>query len=112
MSTIHHIWQPASHEDRSPSPRISRTDQCQFRFQLRAGVSRARTGSVARVAVTLAAIGAMSMLLDQLDQPAAAARVMNAIQTVTGEKMQSQSAGRMGYSTSQVGDLVVEALSN
>ncbi|MAV35302.1 MAG: 3-isopropylmalate dehydrogenase [Planctomycetaceae bacterium] len=60
----------------------------------------------------IAAIGAMSMLLDQLDQPAAAARVMNAIQTVTGEKMQSQSAGRMGYSTSQVGDLVVEALSN
>ena len=62
MSTIHHIWQPASHEDRSPSPRISRTDQCQFRFQLRAGVSRARTGSVARVAVTLAAIGAMLLL--------------------------------------------------
>ena len=60
----------------------------------------------------IAAIGAMSMLLDQINQPAAATRVMNAIQTVTGEKMQSQSAGRMGYSTSQVGDLVVEAMSD
>ena len=60
----------------------------------------------------IAAIGAMSMLLEQINQPAAATRVMNAIQTVTGEKMKSQSAGRMGYSTSEVGDLVVEAMSD
>ena len=60
----------------------------------------------------IAAIGAMSMLLEQIDQQAAANRVMNAIQTVTGEKMKSQSAGRMGYSTSEVGDLVIEAMSD
>ena len=60
----------------------------------------------------IAAIGAMSMLLEQINQPAAATRVMNAIQTVTGEKMKSQSAGRMGYSTSEVGDLVIEAMSD
>jgi 3-isopropylmalate dehydrogenase len=36
---------------------------------------------------------------------------MKAIQIVTGSKMKSQAAGKMGYSTSQVGDLVVQALS-
>jgi 3-isopropylmalate dehydrogenase len=35
---------------------------------------------------------------------------MNAIMVVTGTKMKSQSAGKMGYSTSDVGDLVVEAI--
>ncbi|HEX4144244.1 MAG TPA: 3-isopropylmalate dehydrogenase [Pirellulales bacterium] len=58
----------------------------------------------------IAAINAISMLLEHTGQPAAAARVMKAIQTVTGSKMKSQAAGKMGYSTQQVGDLVVEAL--
>ena len=58
----------------------------------------------------IAAIGAMAMLLEHSGQPAAGARVMQAIQHVTGEKMTSQSAGRMGHDTTQVGDLVVEAL--
>jgi 3-isopropylmalate dehydrogenase len=58
----------------------------------------------------IAAINAMSMLLDQIGQPKAAARVMAAIQKVTGTKMKSQAAGKMGYSTQQVGDLVAEAL--
>lgn len=58
----------------------------------------------------IAAINAMSMLLDQIGQSKAAARVQKAIQVVTGSKMKSQAAGKMGYSTSQVGDLVVEAL--
>ena len=35
---------------------------------------------------------------------------MQAIQTVTGTKMKSQAAGKMGYGTQQVGDLVVAAL--
>jgi 3-isopropylmalate dehydrogenase len=35
---------------------------------------------------------------------------MQAIQKVTGTKMKSQSAGKMGYSTTEVGDLVIEAL--
>jgi 3-isopropylmalate dehydrogenase len=59
----------------------------------------------------IAAIAAMAMLLEHTRQPNAAARLMKAIQLVTGTKMKSQAAGRMGYSTQQVGDLVVEALS-
>jgi 3-isopropylmalate dehydrogenase len=58
----------------------------------------------------IAAINAASMLLEQNGYETAAARVMKAIQTVTGTKMKSQAAGKMGYSTSQVGDLVCEAL--
>jgi 3-isopropylmalate dehydrogenase len=52
----------------------------------------------------------MSMLLDQTGYSKAAERVMRAIQTVTGTKMKSQAAGKMGYGTTQVGDLVAEAL--
>jgi 3-isopropylmalate dehydrogenase len=58
----------------------------------------------------IAAINAMSMLLEHVGQPKAAARIQAAIQKVTGTKMKSQAAGKMGYSTQQVGDLVVEAL--
>ena len=58
----------------------------------------------------IAAINAVSMLLDQLGEEKAAKRVMDAIQKVTGTKMKSQAAGKMGYTTSQVGDLVCEAL--
>jgi 3-isopropylmalate dehydrogenase len=58
----------------------------------------------------IATINAVSMLLDQLGYEKAAARVMNAIMHVTGTKMKSQAAGKMGYSTGEVGDLVVGAL--
>jgi len=58
----------------------------------------------------IAAINAVSMLLDRIGEAKAANRVMQAIMQVTGEKMQSQNAGKMGYSTSEIGDLVVEAL--
>jgi 3-isopropylmalate dehydrogenase len=37
-------------------------------------------------------------------------RVMDAIMKVTGTKMKSQAAGKMGYTTSQIGDLVCAAL--
>ena len=50
------------------------------------------------------------MMLDQLGEPKAAKRVMDAIQKVTGTKMKSQAAGKMGYTTTQIGDLVAEAL--
>lgn len=59
----------------------------------------------------IAAIGAMSMLLEHSGYPQAGARVMKAIQLVTGTKMKSQNAGKMGYGTREVGDLVVAALS-
>ena len=58
----------------------------------------------------IAAIGAMSMLLEHTGQSAAGKRVMKAIQIVTGTKMKSQAAGKMGYGTREVGDLVVAAL--
>ena len=50
------------------------------------------------------------MLLEHSGQPAAAARIDRAVATVTGTKMESQAAGRMGYGTSEVGDLVCAAL--
>jgi 3-isopropylmalate dehydrogenase len=58
----------------------------------------------------IAAISAAAMLLEQSGCERAGARVMRAIQTVTGTKMKSQAAGKMGYNTQQIGDLVVEAM--
>jgi 3-isopropylmalate dehydrogenase len=58
----------------------------------------------------IAAIGAMSMLLEQTGHEAAGQRVLKAIQAVTGAKMKSQAAGKMGHGTREVGDLVVDAL--
>jgi 3-isopropylmalate dehydrogenase len=58
----------------------------------------------------IAAINAVSMLLEHTGHAQAAARVMRAIRIVTGTKMKSQAAGKMGFSTSEVGDLVVKNL--
>jgi len=58
----------------------------------------------------LAAICAGQMLLDFLGQKAAAAAIEDAVIRVAREKLKSLAAGRMGYSTSQVGDLVAEAI--
>ena len=58
----------------------------------------------------IAAIAAMAMLLDNLGETDAAQTVEKAVMSVTANKMKSMSAGRMGYSTSEVGDLVVDAL--
>jgi len=53
----------------------------------------------------LAAIGAAQMMLDFLGEAAAAERLEKAIIRACG-KMKSMSAGKMGYTTTQVGDLV------
>ena len=58
----------------------------------------------------IAAIAAVGMMLEVLGEERAAQRVESAIQTVTGTKMKSMSAGKMGFSTTQVGDLVAKAL--
>ena len=58
----------------------------------------------------LAAICAGSMILAELGETEAAARVEKAVMDVTANKLKSLSAGKMGYSTSEVGDLVVKAL--
>ena len=56
----------------------------------------------------LAAIGAMQMLLEEIGESKAADLVDKAIAKVTGEKLKSMAAGKMGYSTSEVGDLVAK----
>jgi 3-isopropylmalate dehydrogenase len=56
----------------------------------------------------IAAICACAMMLEHAGHERAAQRILNAVQVVTGTKMKSQAAGKMGYSTSQVGDLVCE----
>ena len=54
----------------------------------------------------LAAICAMQMMLETLGEEKAAAAVEESVMFVTANKMKSLAAGRMGYSTSEVGDLV------
>ena len=58
----------------------------------------------------LAAVGAAGMMLDFLGEKEASAAIDRSIAFITGNKMKSQAAGKMGYSTSEVGDLVVENL--
>ncbi len=58
----------------------------------------------------LAAICSGAMMIDHLGETDAAAAIERAVMTVTGTKLKSLDAGKMGFSTSQVGDLVVEAL--
>ena len=58
----------------------------------------------------LAAICALGMLLDEIGQEQAAKAVEDAVIKVVKEKLKSLSAGQMGYSTSEVGDLVVKNL--
>jgi 3-isopropylmalate dehydrogenase len=59
----------------------------------------------------LAAICALQMMLDQLGEERAAARLEQAVMRVCGNDMKSMQAGRMGMTTSEVGDLVVRYLS-
>jgi 3-isopropylmalate dehydrogenase len=58
----------------------------------------------------LAAICALSMMLEVLGENKAAASVENAVIRIVKTKLKSLSAGKMGFSTSGVGDLVVEHL--
>ncbi|MEI8372935.1 MAG: 3-isopropylmalate dehydrogenase [Planctomycetota bacterium] len=58
----------------------------------------------------IAAIAAAGMLLEHSGYPQAGQRVMKAVQSVTGTKMKSQAAGKMGHGTMEIGDLVCKAL--
>ncbi|MDP6700317.1 MAG: isocitrate/isopropylmalate family dehydrogenase, partial [Candidatus Latescibacteria bacterium] len=60
----------------------------------------------------LAAICAMQMMLDTLGENEAAKKVEETVMFVTGKKMKSLQAGKMGYSTSEVGDLVAQAVAD
>lgn len=59
----------------------------------------------------LAAICAGAMLLDQLGEQKAAQAIENSVISVVREKLKDLAAGKMGYSTSEVGDLAVKHLS-
>ncbi len=56
----------------------------------------------------LAAICAGQMMLDYLGETAAADAIEKAVIRTVREKLQDLAAGRMGYSTSEVGDLVAQ----
>lgn len=56
----------------------------------------------------LAAICAAQMMLETLGEEKAAKKIEDAVKFVTANKLKSLAAGKMGYSTGQVGDLVVE----
>ena len=58
----------------------------------------------------LAAICAVSMMLDQIGEEAAAQNIENSVIYVVKNKLKSLSAGKMGYSTTEVGDLVAANL--
>ena len=58
----------------------------------------------------MAASSAVQMMLEYLGETRAAAILEKAIVEVVRIRLKSMSAGKMGYSTSQVGDLVVEAM--
>jgi 3-isopropylmalate dehydrogenase len=58
----------------------------------------------------LAAVSAAAMMLDFLGETEAAKAIEKSVAFVTSQKLESMAAGRMGYSTSEVGDLVVENL--
>lgn len=56
----------------------------------------------------LAAICAAQMMLQTLGEDTAAQKIEEVVKTVTGTKLKSLAAGRMGYSTTEVGDMVAE----
>jgi len=60
----------------------------------------------------LAAISAGAMMLDTIGEEDAALKIEDAVMDITANKLKSLSAGRMGYSTTEVGDMVAERILN
>ena len=56
----------------------------------------------------LAAICSAQMMLEHLGEEKAGKKIEDAVKFLTANKMKSLAAGKMGYSTSQVGDMVAE----
>jgi 3-isopropylmalate dehydrogenase len=56
----------------------------------------------------LASIACGGMMLEHLGEQKAAEAIENAIMDVTANKLKDMGAGKMGYSTTEVGDLVAE----
>ena len=58
----------------------------------------------------LAAVCAGAMMLDELGENEAAMNIERSVADITANKLESLAAGRMGYSTTEVGDMVAEGL--
>ena len=58
----------------------------------------------------LASICAAAMMLETLGEMDAAKAIEDAVKDVTANKIKSLSAGKMGYGTSEIGDLVAERI--
>ncbi len=58
----------------------------------------------------LAAICAGGMMIEHLGEEKTAAQIENAVMQVTKNQLKSLAAGKMGYGTKEVGDLVVDAM--
>ena len=58
----------------------------------------------------IAAIASCQLMLDHLGEKEAAQAIEKAIIHVVSEKMKSMDAGKMGYGTDEVGDLIVDAI--
>jgi 3-isopropylmalate dehydrogenase len=50
------------------------------------------------------------MMLEHLGEESAARAIENAVMDVTANKIRDLGAGKMGYSTTEVGDLVAERI--
>ncbi len=60
----------------------------------------------------MAAIASGQMMMETLGEDAMGKEIEKAIMKVVSTKMKSMGAGRMGYSTTEVGDLVAEAVAS
>ena len=60
----------------------------------------------------LAAICAAAMMLETLGEQPAATAIEETVKDITANKLKSMAAGRMGFSTSEVGDLVAQGVAD
>ncbi len=60
----------------------------------------------------LAAICSAQMMIQTLGEEAAAQKIEDVVRDATANKLESMQAGKMGYSTSGVGDLIAEGVAN
>ena len=58
----------------------------------------------------VAAISACAMMLNQLGEEEAAKSIDDAVIDIVGNKLKGVNAGQMGYSTTEVGDLIAESI--
>ena len=56
----------------------------------------------------LAAIGAAAMMLKHLGETQAAQAIEGAIEKITSTKVKNLAVGKMGYSTTEIGDMAAE----